>query len=99
MVTGLFLYPNGLATSSCTYITPLLPSPQEITVGQNIFVLVWKLSGLYICNYSGKEAEAACEIIQGCVDSRQPGHLGIMNVMSSLVFYVLELLCLSPKVF
>lgn len=37
LVTGSFLHPDGLATSSCTYIThPFFF--KEITMGQNIFV-------------------------------------------------------------
>lgn len=63
LVTGSFLHPNVLVTSSCTYIThPFLF--KEITMGQNFCLLV---SGLYISDCSWKEAEGAFEIIWGCV--------------------------------
>lgn len=99
LVIGPFLHLSGLTTSSCTYI--IHPFFSEKSQWIKIFLL-----GDYVCSCSWKEVKTTYEIIWGCVltsvDLRQGyqlPYLSFMNVISLLVFYVLEMLYLSCKSF
>lgn len=104
LVTGSFLHPNGLATSSCTYIAHPFFSKKSQWIKIFLFGLgaVWTVCLWWFLERSWSSLQNnlgmrvnKCRFRQGC----QLPCLNIMNVLSFLVLDILELSCLSSKLF